>query len=140
MYESGKIVFGRLPHGGDLLQEITDLARREGIELGTVSAIGAVRRARIGYYDQEARVYRERELPGPREICSCLGNISLKDGEIFAHLHVVLADGEGGTSGGHLCPGSIIFAAECRIEELRGRRLERGYDEATGLSLWPGSE
>lgn len=137
MCESGKIILRRLAHGGDLLDEITALARREGITFGTVSAIGAVRWARIGYYDQEARSYRERELAEPLEICSCLGNISLKDGEVFVHAHVILADGEGTTVGGHLCPGTEIFAAECRIEELRGGPLERGYDNETGLSLWP---
>ncbi len=140
MYESGKIIVSRLPHGGDLLEEITELARREGITVGTVSAIGAVRKARIGYYDQSSRAYREKEFARPLEICSCLGNISLQDGEVFAHLHVVLADGEGKTVGGHLRPGTVIFAAECRLEQLRGRPLERGYDERTGLSLWSGPE
>jgi uncharacterized protein len=136
MCESSKVVLRRLVHGGDLLDEVTALARREGITLGTVSAIGAVRRARIGYYDQKGRSYRERDLAEPMEICSCLGNISLKEGEVFVHAHVVLADGEGKTVGGHLCPGTIIFAAECRIEELRGSPLERGYDDETGLALW----
>jgi len=138
MYESGRIIIRRLPHGGDLLNEITELARRAGILSGSVSAIGAVKRARIGYYDQADRLYRERDLEEPREICSCLGNISLKEGEVFVHAHVVLADGEGKTAGGHLCPGTIIFAAECRIEELNGPALERGYDDETGLSLWEG--
>ena len=46
MYESGKIILCRLPHGGDLLEEITELARREGIKTGMVTAIGAVKRAR----------------------------------------------------------------------------------------------
>ncbi len=136
MSERGKVILRRLPHGGDLLSELTELARREGIRTGTVTAIGAVSRARIGYYDQADRVYRERDLDQPLEICSCLGNISLKDGEVFVHAHVVLADGEGETRGGHLCPGTVIFAAECRIDEIRGRELERDYDDRTGLSLW----
>ncbi len=140
MTEREKVILRRLPHGGDLLSELTGLARRERIRTGTVSAIGAVSRARIGYYDQAARVYRERDLDQPLEICSCLGNISLQDGEVFVHAHVVLADGAGKTRGGHLCPGTTIFAAECRIDEFRGRELERGYDDRTGLSLWPPEE
>jgi len=58
------------------------------------------------------------------EISSCLGNISLKDGEIFVHAHVTLADKEGRVLGGHLAPGTIIFAAECRITELKGESLK----------------
>ncbi len=136
MYESGKIILCRLPHGGDLLEEISELARREGIKTGTVTAIGAVKRARIGYYDQAGRRYREWDLEEPLEICSCQGNISLKTGEVSVHVHIILADSEGKTAGGHLCPGTVIFAAECRIEELRGPELQREYDEKTGLSLW----
>ncbi len=137
MPEKGKIILTRLRPGGDLLEEIAGLARREGIRFGTVSAIGAVRRARIGYYDQKEWVYRERDLAEPLEICSCLGNVSLKDKLPFVHAHVLLADGEGRTFGGHLCPGTVIFAAECRIEELPGPPPERAYDRETGLSLWP---
>jgi len=136
VYDTGKVILERLPHGSDLLEAITDLARKNDVETGTVIAIGAVKRARIGFYDQITREYRERDIMEPMEITSCLGNISTKDGEIFVHAHVNLADREGQVVGGHLCPGTLIFAAECRISELRGDYLERGYDETTGLSLW----
>ena len=136
VYETGRVILDGLPHGADLLDAITDLARENDVETGTVMAIGAVKKARIGFYDQESREYRERDIGEPMEITSCLGNISMKDGEIFVHAHVTLADSEGQVVGGHLAPGTIIFAAECRIAELRGESLARGYDETTGLSLW----
>ena len=136
VFLTGKKILERLPHGADLGEELTVLARREGIKAGTVAAIGAVRKATIGYYDQKEKEYREREVNGPMEICSCLGNISLKNGEIFVHAHITLADREGRVVGGHLCEGTIIFAAECLIEELTGEELHRLYDDTTGLSLW----
>ena len=136
VYETGKVILERLPHDSDLLAEITALAQREGIKAGTIMAIGAVKRAVIGFYDQKSREYQEKEVLEPMEISSCLGNISLKDGEIFVHAHINLADREGQVVGGHLAPGTIIFAAECRITELKGDSLERSYDETTGLSLW----
>ena len=136
VYETGKVILDGLTHGSDLLEAITDLARKNGIKTGTVMAIGAVKRATIGFYNQIEREYRERDIGEPMEITSCLGNISTKDGETFVHAHVTLADSEGQVVGGHLSPGTIVFAAECRITELRGDSLERGYDETTGLSLW----
>jgi len=30
----------------------------------------------------------------------------------------------------------IVFAAEVHLRQLEGPRLERKYDELTGLSLW----
>ncbi len=136
VYETGKVILERLPHDSDLLEAMTELAGRGGIKLGTISAIGAVKRAKIGFYDQKTREYLETEINQPMEISSCLGNISLKDGEIFVHAHVTLADKEGRVLGGHLAPGTIIFAAECRITELKGESLKRSYDDITGLSLW----
>jgi hypothetical protein len=125
----------RLKHDADLIQSITELARNMGIEAGSFAAIGALKRARLGYYDQKNHEYREIKIDSPHEMASCLGNISLKDGEPFVHAHVVLADETGNTKGGHLSEG-IVFAAEVHLCQLKGPKLERKYDEATGLWLW----
>ena len=76
------------------------------------------------------------ELNKKLEIASCMGNISLKDSEIMVHAHIVLADWEGKAFGGHLMPGTKIFAAEFQIQEYVGTELHRGKDEKTGLPLW----
>jgi predicted DNA-binding protein with PD1-like motif len=125
----------RLQHDTDLLRSITELARRRGIEAGSFTAIGALKRARLAYYDQKKHEYREIKIDSPHEIASCTGNISLKDGEPFLHAHVVLADETGNAKAGHLLEG-IVFAAEVHLRQLRGAKLERKYDEVTGLSLW----
>ncbi len=65
-----------------------------------------------------------------------MGNISLKDNEIMVHAHVVLADFEGKAYGGHLMPGTKIFAAEFHIQEYVGAELTRVKDKETGLPLW----
>jgi hypothetical protein len=64
-----------------------------------------------------------------------VGNISVKDGRPFVHAHAVLADKNGNTKAGHLLEGTV-FAAEVYLRELKGAKLERKYDEVTGLSLW----
>jgi predicted DNA-binding protein with PD1-like motif len=124
-----------LKHGADLIQSITELARNKGIEAGSFTAIGALQCATLGYYDQKNHEYREIKIDSPHEMASCVGNISLKNGEPFVHVHVVLADETGNTKGGHLSQG-IVFAAEVHLCQLEGPRLERKYDEVTGLSLW----
>ena len=99
--------------------------------------IGAVSKAVLGTYDQSQQVYVTFTTEGDLEILSCTGNISLKDGKPFVHAHVILA-GEGGkTIGGHLFPGTIIFAGEAHILELTGGSPPvREYDPVTGLMLW----
>jgi predicted DNA-binding protein with PD1-like motif len=125
----------RLKHDADLVQSITELARSKGIEAGSFTAIGALKRARLAYYDQKNHEYREIKIDSPHEMASCTGNISLKDGRPFAHIHVVLADETANTKAGHLLEG-IVFAAEVHLRQLEGPKLERTYDEITNLSLW----
>jgi len=134
-YDANKELMVRLKHDADLVQSITELARSKGIEAGSFTAIGALKRAKLGYYDQKNHEYREIKIDSPHELASCTGNISLKDGEPFAHVHVVLADEAGNTKAGHLLKG-IVFAAEVHLRQLKGPKLERKYDEVTGLSLW----
>ena len=134
-YSAGKELILRLEHDIDLVQSVTELAESRGVEAGSFTAIGALKRARVGYYDQKSQEYREMNIDSPCEMASCVGNVSLKDGEPFVHAHVVLADEEGDTKAGHLLEG-IVFAAEVHLRQLEGPRLERKYDEVTGLSLW----
>jgi len=135
---SKRILTGRLEKGADLLEALTGICREAGITLGRVEAIGAIERGRIGYYDQDAREYVFTDVPGAHEIVSLAGNVSIKDGESFVHVHVALAGVDGRVVGGHLAPGSVVFACEYVIQELDGPPLARARDEATGLPLWKG--
>jgi uncharacterized protein len=131
-------IMGRLGKGDDLVGALTNICQDLGITLGEVKAIGAVSRARIGYYHQDTRQYEWLDLARPMEILALEGNISLKDGKPFVHAHVILSDGDGQAFGGHLAEGTIVFATEFVIQELKAERaLNRQMDEETGLFLWP---
>ena len=129
---------GRGTFGSDLLEEIQGLAAEKNIRLAQVSVIGALSSARVGFYDQTARHYNELEVGGPVEILSAVGNISIKDGAPFPHIHLAVSDAAGRTFGGHLVRGCRIFAAEIFITEYSGAEFVRGPDENTGLALWKG--
>jgi len=134
--QAGRVLMGRGAFGQDLLEEITGVCRAEGVTLGRVEALGAVQKARVGYYNQAARRYQFLDLDRPLEITALVGNVSLKDGRPMVHAHVTLGDERGNAFGGHLAPGTVIFACEFVIQDLSGEPLERGLDEQTGLPLW----
>jgi predicted DNA-binding protein with PD1-like motif len=131
-----EIFMGKLSHGGDLLEEITDFCQRENIQLGWIEALGAVQRARLGFYKQETHEYEFFVVDQPLEITKLVGNVSLKDNSPFVHAHVTLADKRGNAYGGHLAPGTVVFACEFKLEIFDGPVLQRDFDEVTGLSLW----
>jgi len=131
-----KMFIGRLSHGSDLLQEITDLCINKNIKLGRVEGIGAVQKARIGYYNQAVREYQYIELNQALEITKLVGNISIKDNTLFVHAHITLSDEKGNAFGGHLAQGTVIYTFEIILHAFEGPELRRSYDEVTGLPLW----
>ncbi len=134
--ETARVFMGRLPFRGDLLESVEELAREANVTCGRVEIIGAVEQAVVSYYHQEEQKYQDLHYDQHLEILSCVGNISLKDGEPKAHLHITLADSQGQTWGGHLQKGTVIFAGEIVLQEIQGPELHRGFDKNTGLPLW----
>jgi len=127
---------GQFPNGSDLLEELTKFVQREDIKLGRVQGIGATTHAIVAYYDQNTWQYNPLEFPGGMEILSLTGNVSLREGKPFVHVHIILGDKDGKVFGGHLLPGTKLFAFEAVIEEYEGDQLIRAKDEKTGLFLW----
>jgi hypothetical protein len=138
--KSRGIFIGKLGHGADLLGEMTDICRKENIQLGRVEALGAVQRARLGFYDQQTHEYQFIGVDQPLEITKLVGNVSIKDGHPFVHAHITLADKKGNAYGGHLAPGTVVFACEFILEVFDGPVLKRDFDETTGLPLWKMTE
>jgi len=134
--EHAGYIIGRCDHRADLLEEITSLCKVEDVKLGRLEALGAVSKARLAYYDQDAREYRFFEINKHMEITGLVGNVSLKDGQPIVHAHITLADADGCAYGGHLASGTVVFACEFCIQVLKGAQLHRGFDEQTGLPLW----
>ena len=135
-----EIFMGKLAHGADLLEEITKICVDQNICLGRVEALGAVKKARLGYYNQQDHEYSFFDLNQTLEITNLTGNISIKEGVPIVHAHVTLSDKDGHAFGGHLAPGTIIFACEVLIQVLEGPKFERGLDQETGLPLWEMNE
>ncbi|MFW6067115.1 MAG: PPC domain-containing DNA-binding protein [Myxococcota bacterium] len=145
VYESERVrrLIGRLDRGQELPTAFEDLARERDASAGWIRALGAFERVELCEYDQKARVYRPaRKLDWPCEILSLEGNLSMKEGEPFAHLHATVSrevDGKVEVVGGHLVSGTV-FACEFAVEIYDDVHLVREEDAATGLSLWEGSE
>jgi len=128
--------FVRLERGSDMLNSLTEAARELGIDAGTVQAIGAVSELVVGYYRQEEKEYLRIPFPEHLEIGSALGNVSLKDGRPFVHMHVTATRADGTTVGGHLMEGTTVFLVEAYFRTLGGPAPVRKPEEDLGLAVW----
>ncbi|MDD4312628.1 MAG: DNA-binding protein, partial [Eubacteriales bacterium] len=124
----------KLDVGDEIVSCVLQAARDYHIPSGTVSGLGAVRSAQIGLFDTNDRVYHKTTLTQPLEIVSLTGNLSTKDGEPYAHLHIVLGDIRGNAFGGHLNQAVISATAEIFIQ-IFPDTIERVFSEDIGLNL-----
>jgi predicted DNA-binding protein with PD1-like motif len=124
------------PYGSDLLKELEDYVRANGINLAWLSGVGAVSRATIRYYDQPKQTWVDLDLDRRLEVAGLWGNVSLLNGEPIVHLHVVLADEKGRCYGGHLGSNTLVFNLEILMTTLSGPAVMRKMDPQTGLTIW----
>ena len=136
IYSVKRIHQGRMPQGSDLLNWLTSYLGKNGINAATISIIGAASAVKLGAYDFKEGRYKTFDIEDEVEILSCVGNVSLLEGNPFAHLHMIVGEGDGRTRGGHVFEGCRVIVAEYQICEFAGDPAERTLDPATGLKLW----
>ncbi len=134
--QSSQLIVARLHPGDDILEAIQRLAKEHNITSGHFTAIGAISRATLGFFDVTKGEYRSNSIEKHLEVVSCMGNIStLKDQTIIVHAHMVAADRKGTCYGGHVMPGCrVSVTLEVFITGIESP-LRREYDEKTGLNL-----
>ncbi len=125
----------RLEHGRDWRGQIEAFAEEEGIDAAFFFGLGAVQDAELLFYDQDEQVYESLAFDEPLEMTPAVGNISLLDGERFAHTHATLSRDDGTVLAGHLA-SATTFAGELYVRAF-DTRLEREHDPVTDLDLWP---
>jgi predicted DNA-binding protein with PD1-like motif len=121
--------------GEEIIRSLTHLCLEKRIEGASVSAIGALKKAELGYFDDTTGTYLTRMFEGGFELVSLLGNISVFQEEPKIHLHACLGDHDYNIFGGHLVWGEVSVTCECIIRVLSWK-LIRKEDPETGLPLW----
>jgi uncharacterized protein len=92
----------------------------------------------LGYFDPETAEYVTHET-GHVEICAGLGNVSLRDGKPFIHLHLTVSGKEAAAVGGHAMEGCRAYVVEAYLRKLGGPAPVRQEVQGMTLKVWPGS-
>lgn len=128
-----------LPKGANVIEALTSWCGNQGITAASIQAIGAVENAEICFYELPGKNYQCTSLVETHEVLSATGNVTIKDGAPFIHMHVILGDKECNTRGGHLKEAVVAVTLECMITPLSGE-YARSHDETIGLYLLPATE
>jgi predicted DNA-binding protein with PD1-like motif len=124
----------RLELGEEIVGRVSDFAADRRIDAGSISGIGSAYDVVLGYYDRQAQEYLRHDVPGEVEIISLLGNISVKEGRAFPHIHVSVAGRDYQPVAGHLFSAVTAGTCEIILRPLPGY-VQRFKDEVTGLFL-----
>ncbi|MCA9583127.1 MAG: DNA-binding protein [Myxococcales bacterium] len=143
LFESQNVrrIVGRLERGESVLEALGAVARDRGIASGWVTALGAFEWVELAEYNQGDQEYQSPTRVEHCEILNLTGNLSLRQGKVFVHLHAAVSkERKDGIDvlGGHVTAGQV-FACEFVIESYADVMLARDYDQATGLDLWQGT-
>src|SRR5439155_25214621 len=98
--DDGRASFVSLARGEDLLAGLNAAVTELGYRAATLQVIGGLDEAVLGYFDDQAEEYvptRTKHV----EIAAGLGNVSIRDGRPFIHLHLVVSERDGRAVGGH---------------------------------------
>jgi len=133
--EQGEKTFALVFDPGDeVMEELTNFAKENGLSAARFTAIGAFSDATLGYFDMEKKEYKKIPVDEQVEVLSLVGDVALFEGEPKLHAHAVLGRSDGTTRGGHLLGAHVQPTLEVVIVESP-EHLRRETDEETGLPL-----
>ncbi len=136
-----EVIVARFDVGEDLFLSIKKIVSDHEIKAGSFTLIGAVDKAKYGFYHPRKKTYTISEwkpttTSSPAlEILSCVGTIAQLEDETIIHGHITLAGEKGEIMGGHLLEGCCVNpTAELVIFTFDGILL-RKRDPALNLAL-----
>lgn len=111
----------------------------KGVTGGSFTAIGAMKHARIAFFDVEAKEYRDQEIDQQAEVLALIGNVAIHEGKRIVHAHITLGLSDYSVVGGHLREGVVrptlefILTVTSVGDAEDGAALRRKVDPQFGL-------
>ena len=111
------------------------VCRENDFKFSWINGIGAILDPEVGYFDINKKDYVKKQFRGDYELTSLIGNVSIKEDQLFVHSHVTFTDIDFRAFGGHLFDCKVAAAAEFIISS-GDERIVREYSDDVGLHLW----
>ncbi len=123
-----------LTSGDEVMSAITSFAAEHNLRATQFTAIGALSRAVVAFFDWTTRQYRHIPVDEQVEVLSLLGDVTLDQGTPKVHAHIVLGKADASAHGGHLVEAHVRPTLEIVLTETP-THLRRRFDADSGLPL-----
>jgi len=116
----------------ELISQLLMFCKKQKINSGFFIGFGAAQSGIIGRYTNKN--YKWKKISGEFEIGSLIGNLTIKDNELFIHSHVVLGDKNFKALVGHI--KELVIYPTCEIIFwFFDKKIKRKYNKETNLFL-----
>ena len=123
-----------LDTGDEVMGALGAFVREQEVEAASVTAIGAFRRAVLGYFDWQTKQYQKIPVDEQVEVLSLIGDVAVTDAGPGLHLHAVLGKRDGSVVGGHLIEADVRPTLEAILIQPPSY-LRKRKDPTSGLPL-----
>jgi len=123
-----------LKAGARIPDDILAIVKREKVVTARVEAIGGVEELCLAYFNRDTRRYEEHDFKEFLEVTGILGNITLKDGKPFLHIHGTFGRKDLSALAGHVMTAKVFPLLEVVITSTKNRALRR-FDDQLGLNV-----
>ena len=123
-----------LKAGARVPDDILAIAKTEKISTARVEAIGGVEELRLAYFNRRTKRYEEQDFKEFLEVTGILGNVTLKDGKPFLHIHGTFGRRDLSALAGHVMSAKVFPLLEVVITPTKNRALRR-FDDELGLNV-----
>ena len=120
--------------GDEAFSGLMEFAEKYHVGSGHFTAIGALSRATLGWFDLQNKMYRKIPIDEQVEVLSMVGDFALYQGKPALHTHMTVGHRDGRTSGGHVIEAVVSPTLEVFVT-AESAPLNKKYDPETGLTL-----
>lgn len=120
--------------GDEVAAGLLEFAQQNKLAAAHFTAIGALEKLTLGYFDWRKKEYEKTPLNEQVEVLSLVGNIVDTDKGPKLHAHIVVGKRDGSAHGGHLVEATVRPTLEVMLTESPSH-LQRRHDAASGLAL-----
>ena len=125
------VIFGK---GDEVLSGLLEFAEKYHITSAHFTAIGALDRATVAWFDLRRKQYKKIAIPDQVEVISMVGDIALYQGKPVVHTHMVVGAADGTTHGGHVLDAHVSPTLEVMVT-VDPFTMQKRFDPETDLTL-----
>jgi uncharacterized protein len=120
--------------GDEAFSGLVKFAEKYQVTSAHFTAIGAMNRATVAWFDPQRKMYKKIPIEGQFEVISMIGDIALYQGKPAVHTHVVVSNSGGTTRGGHVLELYVSPTLEVMVI-VDAIAMQKQLDPETDLTL-----